>query len=121
MCLLKLAKSDNYNWQDLLSKPEHEGRHAVNVGFKEYSAIIMERVPYIENAVSIAISIINGNFDFSEDKDDKAMNWVKGVSPKIGDYLEKHYLKVIMEGSADLKFQLKVFRDQTWRRFRPSG
>ena len=61
---------------------------------------------------SVAISKINGHIDFLEDKVDKAMNWVKGVSPKIGDHLEEHYQRVIMERSAGPKIHLKAFRDQ---------
>ena len=86
-------------------------------GFKEYSAFIMEHIPYLENVVSVAICIINGNIDFSEDNVNKAMNWVKGVSPKFGDHLEEHYLRVIMEGSVDPKIQSKAFPDQFRRKF----
>ena len=65
-----------------------------------------------KRAVSVALSIINGNIDSSQDKVDKTMNWVKGVSPKIGDHLKEHYLRVIMEASIDPKIQSKAFRDQ---------
>ena len=82
MCLLNLVELDSFNWQDLSLKLEHEGRRAANAGFKEHLAIIMEHIPYLENAVSNAISIINGNIDFSEIKNNKAMNWAKGFLQK---------------------------------------
>ena len=120
MCLLNLVQSDSYNWQDISLKLEHEGRRAAKAGFKQHLANIMEHISHLKKAGSVALSKINGNIHFSEDKVNKTMNWAERVSPKIGDHLEEHYLRMVMKGSVDPKIQLNAFRDQPLKKISTS-
>ena len=107
-----MVQKDTYNWKGLNENYQKERIKFERRGLQKLADIMKSYSEYLINDVYMAITLIDKNFDFNETDITRVINWVKLISPKLGEDLDESYLDSMISSGHEEKISLVVFREK---------
>ena len=105
----EVGTKNTYNWKGLNENYEKERIKFERRGLQKLADIMKSYSEYLITDVHVATELIDKNFDFNETDITRVINWVKRISPKLGEDLDESYLDSMISCGQEAKRSLVVF------------